>query len=47
MHCIIRGGEAKLRVLQLTSMFGHLPGLGPKQLCLLAQPGSIHEVGTY
>ena len=33
---IIRQGEAELCILELTSVFHHLPSVGPKQLCLLA-----------
>ena len=35
---IIRQGEAELCTLDLTSMFHHLPSVGPKQLCVLSTP---------
>ena len=43
---IIRQGEAKLRILELTSVFHHLPSVGPKQLCALAHLGCTREAGT-
>ena len=33
---IIRWGEAKLHILELTPVFHHLPSVSPKQLCTLA-----------
>ena len=45
VQCIIRQGEAELRILELTSVFHYLPSVGSKQLCALAQLGSTHEVG--
>ena len=36
---IIWQGEAKLRILELTSVFHPLPSVGPKQLCALAHLG--------
>ena len=32
----IRRGKAELRILELTSLFHHLPSVSPKQLCALA-----------
>ena len=46
LHYIIRQGEAKVRVLELASVFHHLPSVGPKQLCDLSQLGCTQEVGT-
>ena len=43
---IIRQGEAKLRILELTSVFDHVPSVGPKQLCALAHLGCTREAGT-
>ena len=37
---IIRQGEAELQILELTSVFHHLPSVGPKQLCDRANLGS-------
>ena len=34
---INRLGEAKLRILELTLMFHHLPSAGPMQLCVSTQ----------
>ena len=39
VHYIIRQGEAKLHILELTSVFHHLPSVSPKQLCALAHLG--------
>ena len=46
IHYIIRRGEAKLRILELSSVFHHLPSAGPKQLCALAHLGCIRKAGT-
>ena len=43
---IIREGEAELDILELTSVFHHLPSVGPKQLCDMANLGSTREAGT-
>ena len=43
---IIRQGEAKLCILELTLVFYHLPSVGPKQLCALAHLGCTREAGT-
>ena len=43
---IIRQGEAKLYILELASAFHHFPGVGPKQLCVLAHLGCTHKAGT-
>ena len=40
IHYIIRQGKAKLRTIKITSVFHHLPIVGPKQLCVLAHPRS-------
>ena len=32
VHYIIRGGEAELCVLELTSLFHHFPSISPKHL---------------
>ena len=32
---IIKQGEAKLGILEITSVFHHFPSVGPKQLCAL------------
>ena len=37
IHYDIRGGEAKLRMLKLASVFHHLPSVSPKQLCASAR----------
>ena len=37
---------AKLYILILSSVFQHLPSVGPKQLCALAHLGCTHKVGT-
>ena len=39
--------EANIRMLKLTSVFHHLPRVGPKQLCALAHLKSTHEAGTF
>ena len=39
-------GKAKLRILELTSVFHHLPSVSPKQLCALAHLGCTREAGT-
>ena len=41
---IIGQGEAELRILELASVFHHVPSVGPKQLC--AHLGYICEAGT-
>ena len=46
VHYNIRRGEAKLHILKLTSVFHHLPRVGPKQLCDLAHLGCTHKVGN-
>ena len=46
VYYIIRQGEAKLRILELSSVFHHLPSAGPKQLCALAHLGCIRKAGT-
>ena len=43
---IIRYGEAKLLILELTSVFHHLPSVGPKQFCALVHLGCTHKVST-
>ena len=43
---IIGQGEAELRILELTSVFHHLPSVGPKQLRALAHLGCTREAGT-
>ena len=43
---IIGEGEAELDKLELTSVFHHLPSVGPNQLCDTAHLGSTHEAGT-
>ena len=43
---IIRQGEAKLCLLELTSVFHHFPRIGPKQLCVLAHLGCTREAIT-
>ena len=45
VHYIIRQGEAELRILELTSVFHHLPSVAPKHLCVLAHLGCILEAG--
>ena len=39
--------EAELRILKLTSVFHHLPSVGPKQLCTLVPLECIRKVGKY
>jgi len=39
VHYIFSRGEAKLRILEFTSVFHHLPSVGPMQLCALAHLG--------
>ena len=46
VYYIIRRGEAELRILELSSVFHHLPIVSPKQLCALAHLGCTHEAGT-
>ena len=46
VHYIIEQGQAKLRILELTSVFHHLPIACPKHLCDLAHLGGTREVGT-
>ena len=43
---IIRQGEAKLRILELTSVFQYFPGVVPKQFCVLAHLGCTCEAET-
>ena len=43
---IIRQGKAKLRLLELTSVFHHLPSVGYKQLWALAHLGCTREAYT-
>ena len=43
---IIRWGEAKLCLLELTSVFHHLPSVGPKQLYALAHLGCTYAAVT-
>ena len=44
---IIMQGEAELRILELTSVFHHLPNVGPKQLCALAHLECTRKEGTF
>ena len=46
VHYIIRQGKAELRILELSSVFHHLPSVGPKQLCALAHLRCTFEAGT-
>ena len=46
IHYDIRREEAKLRILEIASVFHHLPSVGPKQLCALAHLGCTREAGT-
>ena len=46
VHYNIRQGEANLRTLKLTSVFHHLPRVGPKQLCALAHLECTLEAGN-
>ena len=39
----MRQGKAKLHVLKPTSVFHHIPSVGPKQLCVLAHLGCTRE----
>ena len=41
---IIRLGEAKLCILELISVFYHLPSVGSKQLCAFVHLGYTPEV---
>ena len=41
-----RQGEAKLRILELTSVFHHLPTVGLKQVYALIHLGCTREAGT-
>ena len=43
IHHIIRQGKAELRISDPISVFHHLPSVGPKQLCALAQLGCTHK----
>ena len=43
---IIRQGKAELRILELTSVFHHLPSVDPKQMCALAHLGYTRKAGT-
>ena len=40
-------GKAELHILELTSVFHHLPSVGPKQLCALAHLGCTREAETF
>ena len=42
---IVGRGEVELRLLELTSVFHHLPSVGPKQLCALAHLRCTRGVG--
>ena len=44
--CISRRGEAELRILELTSVFHHLPSVSSKQLCAFAHLGCTREAAT-
>ena len=46
VHYIIKQNEAKLYILELTSVFHHIPSVGPKQLCGVAHLGCTCEAGT-
>ena len=39
-------GKAKLRMLKLTAVFGHLPSVGPKQLSVLGNLECTCEAGN-
>ena len=43
---IIRQGEAELRILEHTSVFHHLPSVGPKQFFALAHLGCTREADS-
>ena len=45
-HDNIRQGKAKLRLPKITSVFHHLPSIGPKQLFVLAHLGCTLEADT-
>ena len=46
IHYNIRREEAKLCILKLTSVFHHLPSVGPKQLCALEYLGCAPDAVT-
>ena len=46
VYYVIKWSEAKLRTSKLTSVFHHLPSVGPKQLCVLAHLEYTREVGS-
>ena len=43
---IIKQGEAKLCIVELTSVFHYLPSVDPKQLCALAHLGCTNKADT-
>ncbi len=45
-NIIIRQVKAKQGILKLTSVFHHLPSIGPKQVCALTHLGCTREAGT-
>ena len=46
VHFIIMGGEAKVCISKLTSVFHCLPIVGPKHLCMLVHLGCTCEAGA-
>ena len=46
VHYIIRQGKAELCILELTSVFHHLPIVSPKQLCESAHIRCTRKVVT-
>ena len=45
MHYVIWQGKAKVRILKLSSVFHHLPNIGPKQLSASEHLGYTHAAG--
>ena len=43
---IYRQDKAELHILELVSVFHHLPSVSSKQLCALAHLGCTHKEGT-
>ena len=46
LYIIIRQGEAKLCILEPTSVFHHFPSVGPQQLCALPLIVYTHEASN-
>ena len=47
IYYVIRRGKAELCILELTSVFHHLPIVGPGQLCVLAHLRMYQRSGYF